>query len=107
MLPKMPGRDQGEIVWSRWLADRMGGVAEYMLPDRSRVDILTPTLAIEVDWAKKWPQAIGQAVYYGIMTDKQPAIILLLRGKDTEEKYLERAKKAADELGIAVFTWRT
>lgn len=103
----IPNRTDSEPVWSKWLAERMDGIAEYVLPDRSRVDILTSTLAIEVDWVKKWPEAIGQAVYYGIMTDKQPAILLLLRGKETEPKYLARAKKAADKLGIAVFTWRT
>lgn len=83
----------------------MGGVAEFVLPDRSRVDILTSTLAIEVDWCKKWPEAIGQAVFYGLVTNLQPAILLLLRNKTTEAEYLRRAKLAADKLGIAVFTW--
>lgn len=85
----------------------MNGTPEYVLPDRSRVDILTEALAIEVDWVKSWPQAIGQSVYYGIMTNRQPAILLLLRNKPTERKYLLRAKKAADELGIPIFTWVT
>jgi len=102
-----PSHNSGETHWSNWLAGKMGGVPEYVLPDRSRVDILTPTLAIEVDWVKKWPEAIGQAVYYGIMTDRQPAILLLLRNKETELTYLRRAKMAADNLNIAVFTWRT
>lgn len=96
-----------EPVWSQWLADRMGGVAEYVLPDRSRVDILTPLLAIEVDWVKKWPEAIGQAVFYGIVTERQPAVLLLLRGKPSEQRYLDRARLASDRLGIAVFTWLT
>ena len=102
-----PKRNDRETVWSKWLATQMGGIPEYILPDRTRVDILTPTLAIEVDWIKKWPQAIGQAVYYGLMTDRQPAILLLLRGKDHELMYLDRAKMAADNLKIPVFTWST
>ena len=96
-----------EPVWSKWLAEKMGGVPEYVLPDRSRVDILTPTLAIEVDWAKKWAEAIGQAIFYGIVTEKQPAVLLLLRSKPTEAKYIERAKLATDKLQIPVFTWVT
>ena len=103
----MPLPTDNELAWSTWLAAQMGGVAEYILPDKSRVDILTSTLAIEVDWVKKWPEAIGQAIFYGIVTNKQPAILLLLRNKDTEQKYLERAKLAADKLGISIFTWRT
>lgn len=85
----------------------MGGVAEFRLPDASRVDILTSTLAIEVDWAKKWAEAIGQAIFYALVTDRTPAILLLLRGKETEARYLERARMAAGRLQIAVFTWRT
>ena len=97
-----------EPVWSRWLAEQMGGVAEYQLPCRGRVDILTDTLACEVEWVKKgYGEAIGQAVYYGLMTERQPAIILLLRGKPTEAKYLERAKLTAGKLHIPVFTWMT
>lgn len=103
----MPLPTDHETAWSRWLAVQMGGVAEYVLPDKSRVDILTDTLAIEVDWAKKWPEAIGQAVFYGLVTARTPAILLLLRGKDTEKEYLRRAKQAADKLGISVFTWLT
>ena len=96
-----------EPVWSRWLAARMGGIAEYRLPDRSRVDILTQCLAIEVDWCKKYPEAIGQALYYAIMTERQPAILLLLRNKPSEPKYLERARKAAASIQMPVFTWIT
>ncbi len=105
--PCYPSPSDGETVWSRWLAERMGGVAEFVLPDRSRVDILTDTLAIEVDWVKKWPEAIGQSVFYGIVTERQPAVLLLLRGKSTESRYLERARQATNELRIPVFTWMT
>jgi len=102
-----PSPSDGETVWSRWIAEQMGGIAEYVLPDRTRVDILTDTLAIEVDWVKKWPEAIGQSVFYGIITERQPAVLLLLRGKSTESKYLERARLATDKLRIPVFTWLT
>ena len=64
-------------------------------------------MAIEVDWVKKWPEAFGQAVYYAISTGKQPAVLLLLRGKNTEKKYLRRANETGKELGIAVLAWMT
>ena len=107
MNTNVPKSSDGETVWSKWLAAQMNGIAEYTLPDRSRVDILTPTLAIEVDWVKKWAEAIGQAIYYGVVTERQPAILLLLRSKPTEKKYLLRAKRSAEELNIPVFTWTT
>ena len=107
MMIHMPEPTDPEPAWSAWLAERMGGIAEYRTADGSRVDILTSTLAIEVDWVKKWPESIGQAVYYGIATQRQPAILLLLRDKPSEWRYLERARRSALKLGIAVFTWQT
>ena len=85
----------------------MGGESEYRLPDGRRVDILTKGLAIEVDWVKKWPEAIGQSIGYAIETDRMPAILLLLRNKPTEQKYLDHAFKACERAGIPCFTWLT
>jgi len=106
-MMQQPKPTDGEVAWSKWLADRMGGVAEYRLPCRSRVDILTDTLAIEVDWVKKWPEACGQATYYSVITNRQGAILLLLRGKPTEDRYLMRARQACERLSLPVFTWKT
>jgi len=97
----------GEVAWSKWLAEQMGGEAEYRLPCKSRVDILTTTLAIEVDWVKKWPEAFGQAIYYGVITNRPAAVLLLLRGKLTEDRYLERARQVGARLNVSVFTWMT
>lgn len=102
-----PKSTDHEPVWSRWLAEQMGGVAEYRLDCGSRVDIQTEAMSIEVDFVKKWPESIGQAVYYANETGSMPAVLLLLRGKPTEAKYLERAKKACTRLGVALFTWMT
>jgi hypothetical protein len=102
-----PSPTDNELAWTRYLAWKMGGEPEVVLPCRSRVDILTSTLALEVDWVKKWPEAIGQAVYYGVQTNRSAAVLLLLRGKDTEQKYIKRCKQACDKLGLSVFTWVT
>jgi len=102
-----PKPTDGEVKWSAWLAEQMGGVAEYWLPCKARVDIVTNSLAIEVDWCKKYAEAFGQATYYGAQTGRQPAVILLLRGKTTESRYLERARITSAESGIALFTWKT
>ena len=106
-MSPIPPSTANEVAWSKWLAEYMGGVAEYMLPCKSRVDILTPCLAIEVDWVKKWPEAVGQCVYYGVETERQPAILLLLKGLKSDRKYLNRCKEVAAKLNIAVFTWDT
>ena len=43
-----------------------------------RVDILTETHAIEVERAHKWKQSIGQALWYGLQTSKEPGIIIII-----------------------------
>jgi len=72
---------------------KIGGVTEYALPDKTRVDCLTDEYAIEIDFAEKWAESIGQALYYARMTGKKPAIYLILEN-ESDNRFLERIKKA-------------
>ena len=69
------------------------GKVEQKLSDGTRVDILTDDLAIEVDFARKWYEAIGQAAHYARLTGKKPAILLIVN-KSGEEKYVKAALDA-------------
>ncbi len=89
VLPK------GEVQISALIAKALNGVPEYLLPDKARVDILTHTEAIEVDWAHKWAEGIGQALYYGAMTKRTPVVLLLMNTAD-EERYLFRVRAVID-----------
>ena len=42
----------------------IGGMAEYKLENKTRIDCLTDTRAIEHDFAHKWVECAGQAIYY-------------------------------------------
>lgn len=66
------------------------GEIEKRLADNTRVDILTDDLAIEVDFAHKWYEAVGQACHYSMMTGKRPAILLIVRDS-SEERYVKAA----------------
>lgn len=68
------------------------GVMEYKLPDKARVDCLTDTLAVEFDFAPKWAECIGQAIYYGKKTNKTPACVLIMEDPDKDKVYLKRLK---------------
>jgi len=52
------------------------GEIEYVLADKTRVDCLTDTHAIEYDWGKKWAESLGQALFYSAMTGKKAGIVL-------------------------------
>jgi hypothetical protein len=80
---------------------KLGGRIEYRLEDATRVDCLTDEYAIEVDWAKKWAEGIGQSLHYGLMTKRKPAVALIVGKKD--KRYLKRLERIAKEVNIKIF----
>ena len=54
------------------------GQVEVTLFDNTRADCITSSEVIEFDFAYKYYEAIGQALHYGLFTDKQPGIYLIL-----------------------------
>lgn len=82
-----------------------GGQMEYVLKDKARVDCLLPDMAVEVDFANKWAECIGQALYYGKMTSKPPACLLIMENGNSDLKYLYRLKNAVIDIkGFKIFT---
>jgi len=90
-----------EKYYQTQLCNRLNGVMEYRLKDRTRVDCLTSEYAIEVDWAKKWAESIGQSLYYAQMTNKTPAVGLICGENDT--RFLKRLKTVAKKEHIKIF----
>ena len=80
-----------ERYWQDVIQEEIGGTKEYRLDDGTRVDLLFPHEACEIDWADKWAEGIGQSIYYGLKTRKAPLVILLAK-KDGWEKYRDRVQ---------------
>lgn len=80
-----------------------GGVTEYVFDDKSRVDCLTETHAIEVEFAPKWKEAIGQALYYSIKTNRKPGIVIVRENPENDAKYIKRLRIVSEEYGIELF----
>jgi len=68
-----------ENEWAAANAERYNADDQSGLWDGTECDYITSTEAIEIDWAKKWAEAIGQSLYYSILLNKRPAIILLVK----------------------------
>ena len=66
------------------------GIEEYELPDKTRIDCLTDTYAIEFDFANKWAESIGQSLYYSIRTGKKAGVVLIMENKQRDEKKIKR-----------------
>ena len=90
---------------SRWCSIH-NGKQEVMLFDRTRADCLTKTHAVEFDFASKWAESVGQALYYAIVTGLKPGIVLILANPQKEQKYLARVNSVAKKYGITVWTMK-
>lgn len=84
-----------------WCSER-GGIQEYRLNDGTRIDCLTERYAVEFDFAPKWAEGIGQALYYGIKTGKKPGIVLILETPG-DRVFIPRLRAVADKYGIAIW----
>ena len=106
-LPTILFAQHSEADHIQLLQQHFGGQREVAVTS-GRVDILTDTFALEVEFANKWKQAIGQALWYAQQTNRQPGIVLLLR-KKTDYKYSIQLQSTLSNFGldrtIKVWVW--
>ncbi len=80
------------------------GEIEHRLPDRTRVDCLTDTHAIEYDWASKWAEAVGQSLYYAFQTNKKAGIVLIYK-KPSDVRYYHRLMSVIQHNKLDIEVW--
>ena len=73
------------------------GIEEFQNEDYTRVDCLTEYNAVEFDFADKWAESIGQALYYQLMTGKKGMVVLILENPEKEIIYYNRVKKLSEK----------
>lgn len=93
-----------EKYYQKIFCNKMNGTIEYTLKDKSRVDCLTSSYAIEVDFANNWAESIGQSLFYSIETNKAPAVLLITEQEQKDIKYIKRFKKVSKKFNIQLFT---
>ena len=69
-----------------------GGVVEYELQNKTRIDCMLTNEVIEHDFASKWYECVGQALYYSMKTNKRGVCTLIVENQK-DNKYVERAVK--------------
>jgi len=87
----------------RWCAEA-GGEMEVTLPDGTRCDCLTDDHAVELDFGPGWAEAIGQALYYGLQTGRQPGVVLILE-EITDRRYWIRLNTTIDHFRLPIKVW--
>ena len=89
-----------------------GGQTEVRVTDEQyspRCDCVLETktiveYAVEVDFASKWAEAIGQSLYYSTTTGKKAGIALILEDPK-EERYLERLELTIKVKNLDIRVW--
>mgnify|MGYP004674458393 FL=1 len=105
ILPVEAKRIYAEKVYQTQWCNAHNGTMEYRLNDKARVDCMTDTLAVEFDFANKWAECVGQALYYGRQTKKQPACVLIMENGEKDLRYLHRLRRAAYKKGVNMRTY--
>lgn len=106
LLPLALLAKQPESYYQNLFATKVGGQTEVVAGDGTRVDILTSTHAIEVDFAKKWGEAIGQSLNYGFQFDRKPGILLILESP-SDRKHLIRINSIIRHYKLPIEVWDT
>jgi hypothetical protein len=93
-----------ERDYQKIFCKNLNGKIEYRLIDKSRIDCLTSEYAIEIDYGKKWAEAIGQSLYYSYMTNRKAGIGIIVDLKSkSDSRYLRRLYAVTKKLNIKVF----
>ncbi len=92
-----------EKYYQKIKCNELGGIMEYTLPDKTRIDCLTDTYAIEFDFAKKWAESVGQALYYALQTNRRAGVALILENGARDMKYARRLAHIATKYDITVW----
>lgn len=94
-----------EAVYQDYWCNKHGGILEYELNDKSRVDCLLPDMAVEFDFARKRDECLGQALRYSAYTKKPPACCLIIeKKKDYKYYYQLRYTIQKKDLNVKLFT---
>lgn len=95
-----------EKWYQQRVAEKLIGKMEAPV-ENGRVDVLTSTHAIEVEFASKWKQSIGQALWYALQTNKKAGIVLVIQDPKKDRANVIRlgAVIEANKLPIRLWLW--
>lgn len=87
------------------IAPQFNATTEASGWDQTRCDLLNAEYAIEVEWGHggKWKEAVGQAVYYSIIHNRKPGIVLLRSKGRFSERDAFRCQTVCTKLSIRLW----
>jgi len=70
-----------------------------------RCDCVTKQYAVEIDFAHKWYNAVGQSLYYAAKLDKMAAILIVAKDLDKDKKHIKRLFETIDYYDLPITVW--
>jgi hypothetical protein len=112
LLPALCHADRSKGVYpvpvdfykKKWCAEHQGAT-EVKTSDGTRADCVTSTHVVEFQFAPKWAETIGRALYYGFETGKKAGIVLVIR----DEKDLDawnRLNSIIEHFNLPIDAWK-
>ena len=95
---------KGEKWYQTLWCDEQDGQAEVPMADTTRCDCITSTHAIEVDFGRKWAEAIGQSLHYSRLTGKEAGVLLILKD-NSDKKYVSRLRDNINYFDLPIRVW--
>jgi len=78
---------ESEAYYRDLWCEAANGQSEVRNSDGTWTDCLTETHAVEVDFAGKWYEAVGQSLHYALLTGKDAGIVLIIKTEKDKEKH--------------------
>lgn len=110
---RTPAHDVSENEWRDRIAAALKklGYDDVQTEKRvegGRIDIALAWHAVEIDWAYKWAEGVGQALFYGLRTGTK-AVVLLLIDTPAGRRHADNARLVAknNTPPLAVWTFDT
>ena len=78
------------------------GRTEVTLHDGSRVDCLTENYAVEIEFAAKAMEALGQSIHYARITGTDPAMVIIIE-TEKDWRHFNRIRRTARKRGVKLW----
>jgi hypothetical protein len=82
---------ESENHYQSIFAKAVSGEMEVIMGDKTRCDVVTDTHAIEVEFARKWTEGLGQSLWYSFQTNKRAGIVLIIEDMK-DERFLTKLR---------------
>jgi hypothetical protein len=88
----------------KWCTEHRGAT-DVRMADGSSADCITSTHVVQFQFAQKWAEAIGTALYYSSQTGKKAGIVIIIK-EDHDLEYWKRLNATIEHFKLPIQAWK-